>query len=199
MHTVFWYRPKKLYLYTRDNYPLLSYSNKNGMQIDLLINEAKYKDALPLYMFYSTGESDINEQMKNNPWLSEETFRWCEDCENGCYISLASAVYELLLRLKAEILDGDLLNCSFKLSLCDLLFVRDAERLLNRMNQILIQKEQNRNNLPGVIGIKHYRKGIPDYLKMFVERREEDLSWFEREMRLTDIGGIGVIDLRRKE
>lgn len=80
-----------------------------------------------------------------------------------------------------------------------LLFVRDAERLLNKMNQILIQKEQNRNNLPGVIGIKHYRKGIPDYLKMFVERREEDLSWFEREMRLTDIGGIGVIDLRRKE
>ena len=45
----------------------------------------------------------------------------------------------------------------------------------------------------------HNRKGIPDYLKTFVERREEDLSWFEREMRLTDIGGIGVIDLRRKE
>ena len=191
---------KKLYLYTRDNYPLLSYSNKNGMQIDLLINEAKYKDALPLYMFYSTGESDINEQMKNNPWLSEETFRWCEDCENGCYISLASAVYELLFGgSRRKILDGDLLNCSFKLSLCDLLFVRDAERLLNKMNQILIQKEQNRNRLPGVIGIKHYKKGIPDYLKMFVERREEDLSWFEREMRLTDIGGIGVIDLRRKE
>ena len=57
---------KALSLY-QDNYPLLSYSNKNGMQIDLLINEAKYKDALPLYMFYSTGESDINEQMKNNP------------------------------------------------------------------------------------------------------------------------------------
>ena len=78
------------------------------MQIDLLINEAKYKDALPLYMFYSTGESDINEQMKNNPWLSEETFRWCEDCENGCYISLASAVYELLFGgSRRKILDGD--------------------------------------------------------------------------------------------
>ena len=43
------------------------------------------------------------------------------------------------------------------------------------------------------------RKGIPDYLKIFVERKEEDLSWFESKMRLTDIGGIGVIDLQKKE
>ena len=50
-------------------------------------------------------------------------------CIRDSYISLASAVYELLFGgSRRKILDGDLLNCSFKLSLCDLLFVRDAER-----------------------------------------------------------------------
>ena len=38
---------KKLLPNNNDNFPLISYGNKNGLQIDLLINFAKNRNALP--------------------------------------------------------------------------------------------------------------------------------------------------------
>lgn len=43
---------KKLFN-NKDNYPILSYGNKNGYQIDSLMDKAEIKNAFPLYMFYS--------------------------------------------------------------------------------------------------------------------------------------------------
>lgn len=46
-------------------------------------------------------------------------------------------------------------------------------------------------------GIQHNEKSIPQYLKVFMQNKNENLSWFQSEMRIDDISGLGVIDLRR--
>lgn len=48
-----------------DNYPLSHYGNKNGLQIDLLIESAIRRCAMPLYAYYSNPEPQFPEQVKN--------------------------------------------------------------------------------------------------------------------------------------
>lgn len=41
---------------------------------------------------------------------------------------------------------------------------------------------------------------IPNYLQVFIQSmssQNADLNWIEREMEITDISGLGVIDLRQ--
>ena len=37
----------------KNNYQLICYGNRHGLQIDLLIEAARKRNAMPLYMFYS--------------------------------------------------------------------------------------------------------------------------------------------------
>lgn len=192
-----------------DNYSRLNYGNKNGLQIDLLIEHAKTYCAFPFYMFYATSEPSINEQEKNIPFLEREQLDWCAHCENGCFLSDANEIYHLLFGTARPQLDElELLNHSFKFSLLDKLFVasgRDRERFLSSFNEHVIIENREGNDFfyqaSGVRGIKHFGEGIPSYLSLFIERHEEDLSWFESEMRrdLPNVGGIAVIDLRDSE
>lgn len=194
---------KKLFSKNQDNYSLLSYGNKNGAQIDLLLEAAKYKNALPLYMYYSIGKADAEEQIKNNHWLDTGKIWWCENCIDGCYISLATKVYEMLYDVpRHKLTDSDLLNHALKLSLLDMFFDDcevDVGRVLSTLNYKLVnidKESDNRTRKEGVSGIKHFGKGIPDYLKVFIKGNGENMDWFENQMRMTDIGGIGVIDFR---
>lgn len=193
---------KKLWPNNQDNYSLLSYGNKNGFQIDLLLNEARYRNAYPLYMFYTTTQPDITEQIKNIQFIGEETLRRCEDCINGCFLSDAGSISEILFNLpRHKIFDTEVLNHSLKLSLLDKLFqdLSKSGHLLNKFNQRLIKLGgMDSQYKDGVYGIKHSGRGIPNYLKIFVERQGQDLSWLEREMKyeMGEIGGLAVIDLR---
>lgn len=199
---------KKLLPRDRDNYPLLSYGNKNGLQIDLLLQSAKDVHAFPLYMFYSTGERDIKEQIKNSTFISEATLRWCEPCDNGGYLASASEIYELVhAEKRKKYTDDKLLNHSYQLSLCDLIFGKsgiESEKMLTRFNDALIHQLNEKTNAKyvdiNVKGIKHYGNEIPSYLSLFVENRGREISWFESEMhrKLRNIGGLGVIDLRQE-
>jgi len=193
---------KKLWPNNQDNYSLLSYGNKNGFQIDLLLNEARYRNAYPLYMFYTTTQPDITEQIKNIQFIQEETLRWCEDCNNGCFLLDAGSISEILFNLpRHKIFDTEIVNHSWKLSLLDKLFQDRSKsgHLLNEFNQRLIQlggMDSKYNG--GGYGIKHSSRGIPNYLKFFVEHQGQDLGWLEREMKfeIKEIGGLAVIDLR---
>ena len=192
----------KLWPNNQDNYSLLSYGNKNGFQIDLLLNEARYRNAYPLYMFYTTTQPDITEQIKNIQFIGEETLRWCEDCINGCFLSDAGSISEILFNLpRHKIFDTEVLNHSLKLSLLDKLFqdLSKSDHIFNKLNQRLIKLGgMDSQYKDGVYGIKHSGRGIPNYLKIFVERQGQDLSWLEREMKfeMGEIGGLAVIDLR---
>lgn len=192
-----------------DNYSRLNYGNKRGQQIDLLIDHAKTYHAFPFYMFYATSEPDLNEQERNIPFINREILAWCTPCENGCFLSDANEIYHLLYATgRPQLNEPKLLNHSFKLSLLDKLFMasgRDCERILSSFNEFMIMEKRKQSSSlyqsPGILGIKHFGNGIPSYLSLFVERHEEDLSWFESEMRrdMPDVGGISVIDLRDSE
>ena len=193
---------KKLWPNNQDNYSLLSYGNKNGFQIDLLLNEARYRNAYPLYMFYTTTQPDITEQIKNIQFIKEETLRWCDGFNNGCFLSDAGSISEILFNLpRHKIFDTEVLNHSLKLSLLDKLFqdLSKSDHIFNKLNQRLIKLGgMDSQYKDGVYGIKHSGRGIPNYLKIFVERQGQDLSWLEREMKyeMGEIGGLAVIDLR---
>lgn len=197
---------KKLFPNGRDNYSLINYGNKYGTQIDLLLDYANVKNALPLYMFYSAGESDVTEQIKNVQYIPSRTFAWCEDCINGCYISLANVVYDILYnKPRMKVLDSDLLNNSFKMSILDLVFEKSHKEIDNIMNlfnsRLLIDNVVSGRKYSDldVNGIQHNEKSIPQYLKVFIQNKGESLNWFEDEMRIEDISGLGVIDLRYRE
>ena len=197
---------KKLLFPGNDNYPLIGYSNKNGTQVDLLLNSASSKNALPLYMYYSIGNSDITEQIKNITYIPESVLRWCTSCNNGCYLSLAHVVYDLLYNVpRKKILDSKLLNNSFKLSILDWvqgMNGNDIGKILEDFNNTLLNGKIINPSLyfnNRIQGMKHDDNSIPEYLKVFIQNRHDDLSWFEKEMKITDISGLGVIDLRNKE
>ena len=179
---------KKLLSNGRDNYSLLSYGNKNGYQIDMLMEAAKHKNAFPLYLYYSTALADINKQIEEFPYIDSSVIYWCDSCENGCYLSPALKVYtELYKYPRHKLRDTDIVNKALKLSLLDLLFRNNVESVLNQFNRkyILPNREEILNDsAQGVYGIKHSGIGIPDYLKMFVDRRGENLEWLQEQMRL---------------
>ena len=107
----------------RDNFSILNYSNKNGLQIDLLLQSAKYNNAFPLYMYYSTSEPDIEEQVKNIELIEEIYLRKCEKNSDGCFLSSAYNVYDILFGSgRKYISDKNLLNYSVKLSVFDHIF-----------------------------------------------------------------------------
>ena len=197
---------KKLLPNGSDNYSLISYGNKYGTQVDLLLDSANIKNALSLYMFYSVGDSDISEQIKNVQYIPSRTFKWCEDCINGCYISLANVVYDILYnRPRMKVLDSQLLNNSFKLSILDLVFkksYKEIDYMMNLFNSRLLINNvvsgRKYNNLD-VNGIQHNEKSIPEYLKVFIQNKDKNLNWFQNEMKIEDISGLGIIDLRCRE
>lgn len=203
----FFVQAKKLLSDGKDNYPNLHYGNKNGLQIDLLTEKARMHHAFPLYMYYSSTEPELKEQKKNLHIVDGLTLDWCAECLNGCFLSNAYDVYELLFsKGRKRLTDIELLNYSYKVSLLDKLFnfsIDNIERLFTIFNSKIIKYlNVDINNTsyltPGVYGIKHYGKGIPSYLSLFVAQHNENLAWFESEMRhsLPDVGGVGVIDLR---
>jgi hypothetical protein len=196
----FFVQAKKLLTNGRDNYQLLSYGNKNGYQIDLLIETAKQKNAFPLYLYYSTAPVDTEKQIDEFRFIDRSVIYWCDDCKNGCYLSPAIRVYKELYEYpRRKLRDTDVVNKALKLSLLDLLFRNNVEHVLDQFNNkhILPNREKVLNNFDrGVYGIKHYGVGIPDYLKIFVNRRGEKLEWLQAEMRIDDIDGIAVLDFR---
>lgn len=196
---------KKLLCDSKDNYAIVNYGNRYGTQIDLLLDFAAKRNALPLYMYYSTGKPDIMEQLKNVTYIGESEIRWCENCVNGCFLSLTSDVYDLLYQSpRKKLLDYQLLNHSFKLSLLDAGFGHrgfDIDKILSKFNDKLLKKGMmdKRNYCDNELrGIKHNEKTIPKYLTVFLQNRQEKMNWFEDEMRIMDIAGLGVIDLRNQ-
>lgn len=200
---------KKLLSDDRDNYPLISYGNKYGTQVDLLLDSAQVRHALPMYMFYSTGEVDILEQINNVQYIESKVHRWCENCINGCYISLANVVYDILYKMpRTKVVDSQILNNSFKLSILDLVYKKgkkDISAIMDEFNnRLMLWKivESNEYYHSNINGIKYNEMSIPNYLQVFIQSmssRNGDLNWIEKEMEITDISGLGVIDLRHMD
>lgn len=185
----------------KDNYPLIAYSNRNGLQIDMLIDSAKRRSAMPVYMYYSVSEPEIAAQIRNLYPLSSEIITWCEDCTNGAYLSMAHTVkHRVFDAPRGVISEQSLLNDSIKLSLLDLLLdgQHSAEKILDALNSYFI-KNHGEDYFSNA-GIKHIGNNIPGYLHALIDanKRKIHLDWFEDEFKheFEDLGGVAVLDLR---
>ena len=185
-----------------DNYPLITYSNKNGMQIDLLIQEAKTRNALPLYAFYSCFCPDINEQCSNINYISKSILEWCSDCKNGCYLTSAFSLHQDTFSSPChKISEQKLIDSSFGLSILDLIWDNgdDSDNLLTSLNTHY-KENLDKNDLHKMSGIRHKYTNLPSYVKFLIERgNQEDLSWLELEFKrdVGNLSGVAIIDTRR--
>lgn len=184
-----------------DNYPLLSYSNRNGMQIDLLIKSAENKNAMPLYAYYSCCKPDINNQITNIDYISEDLLKWCQDCLNGCFLASAFAVKNYVFnKPKRIIYDNKLIDRSFGLSLLDSLFISENKsvcKICENLNEHFIHSYKLNNNTENDRGIIYPLKDIPSYVKVLIERRD-NLDWYENEFHsdIKNLSGVAIIDAR---
>lgn len=191
---------KKLKPNSNDNYPLVTYSNKNGFQIDLLIAEARTRNALPLYAYYSCCLPNIDEQCKNINYISDAMLKWCENCVNGCFLTSAFALHKnVFSNPRRKIVDQELIDASFGLSLLDFIWGEPgkASSLLSEFNNHFKDLNNDKNNWSG---IQHNYKDLPVYVKTLIERREEDLSWLDREFHheIGILSGVVIVDNRKR-
>ncbi len=189
---------KKLKPDNGGNYQSLAYANKNGLQIELLLNSASKKRAFPLYMLYSTDKPDTAKQIKNIKCLEpQQHIKWCNGCLNGGYLASALQIHELILQragLKHTAIE--LLNHSCKLSICDKLLCHGifADIFFTQMIKQVCSTQHHGLDY----SFKHNVEELPNYVDFYINQSKNNLSFFEREFRLQigDIGGLVVIDLR---
>lgn len=190
----------------QDNYPLIAYGNRNGLQIDLLIDSAKHRDAMPIYIYYSVAVPEIMQQINNFDFIDKGTVTWCENCINGAYMSMAQSVKKKIFDSpRKKITEVDLLNNSLGLSMCDLLFHSkySPKQVMDSLNQYYANKniEDNTSVSPnGVYGIMHFENSIPNYLNTLINQNKALPDWYESEYKyhLGDIAGVAVVDLRKR-
>lgn len=187
----------------QDNYPLISYGNKNGLQIDLLIHSAQQRNAMPLYIYYSVQTPDIIQQINNFRFIDESIVTWCEHCTNGVYLSAAQNVKENIFgKPRRKISEVELLNNSLGLSMCDLLILNGKyppHKIMDLINQYYLRTLTDKSPTESW-GIEHNKNMIPRYLEILIERNQEQIDWFEDEFKydIGNLSGIAVTDLRSK-
>lgn len=194
-----------------DNYKAITYGNRNGMQIDLLLLSAFKRQALPLYAYYVCSHPDIKEQLNNFSFIDEHIIKWCENCTNGVYLSSAASIKKRVIEQpKRRITEKELVNNSLGLSLLDLLFKDKPESknnpsdffdILNKHYSDLYRIHMQRNNDYNTEyayehnGFKYSYKQFPRYLTTIIERQGRDIDWLESEFHydLEGLSGIAII------
>ena len=180
----------------KDNYALLSYGNKNDLQMDLLLSASKERGAYPLYLFYSTKQPEIEMQIEAFPKIDQDILMWCRRCINGCYVSPAEMVKQIIFDSERRIIDDALLiGHSLGISLCDLGYIRDISDLLEQINNSYFQSSEEKKSPSG---IRYNQESLPAYVSYILDHHEGIADWYEREFQheLDDLSGVGIIDLR---
>lgn len=202
-----------------DNWSLINYGNRNGTQIDLLLNFSKYNGAFPLYVLYSISKPDILEQKKIfKNIIVHKMIDWCKDCPNGCFISPAFLIYDKVFsKAKRRILSDWLVNLSVPMSIFDFGLELDkplssgmlSEKVddwlskLNSFYQISMREKKegffNSNNYYGFRYNYTNNNGnkIPDYLQYAMNLDKEAMRYMsEYRNALNEVDGISIIDFR---
>lgn len=186
----------------QDNYSLIAYGNRNGLQIDLLIDSAKHRNAMPIYIYYSIALPEIIQQINNFDFIDKNIVAWCEGCTNGAYMAMAQSVKRKIFDSpRKKITEVDLLNNSLGLSMCDLLFRSkySPKEIMDSLNRFYINNMGD-NTAISPNGIKHFGNFIPNYLNTLIDQNEDFPDWYESEFKyhLDDIAGVAVVDLRKR-
>lgn len=173
---------KKTYV---NNYGSLNYTNKHGKQIDKLINDAKNKNFIPLYAFYS---NDVNITACPKGFKDE-----------GVYLANAMELNQTLIiatPTKKIITNDDILLHSIPISCvlcCELIQIEGFDSFVDKYFKINPFSYTNGNNL-GRYTV------IPSYIEKILENEVEKLQdSFRKEFQLEDVNAIMIIDNRNTD
>ncbi len=202
--------------HSQDNYNSITYGNRNGMQIDLLLSSAVELQALPLYAYYIDSHPDIKEQCINFSFIKEDIIRWCENCVNGVYLSSAISIRKQIIEQpKRKITEKELINNSLGLSLLDLLFKENSVDenipsyffdVLNKhfskfcRNGISVDNNYNVEYAYENRGFRYSHHQFPKYLNAMLQSQGQNIDWLENEFHrdLEGVSGVAIIDTRVK-
>lgn len=181
-----------------DNYPSIAYTNKYGLQIEKLIQDAKDKNFIPLYALYTC----LEEKVLCKHGINDE----------GVYLCGANKIHnDFILNGKQIVQPSDLMASSIPLSCflcCPLCSEEGAKGFLHFLSNYFTEEigskrgnePSNSNivdeNIPGI-----YSK-IPGYISSFMEYSHEGLpDWWEQEFRssLEGVNSLVVYDARNRE
>lgn len=199
-----------------DNYNSITYGNRNGMQIDLLLSSAVERQALPLYAYYINSQPDIEKQLINFSFIKEDIIRWCETCVNGVYLSSAMSIRKQVIEQpKRKITEKELINNSLGLSLLDLLFKENSVDenipyyffdVLNKhfskfcRNGISVDNNYNVEYAYENRSFRYSHHQFPKYLSAMLQSQGQNIDWLENEFYrdLEGVSGVAIIDTRIK-
>lgn len=189
-----------------DNYGAITYGNRNGMQIDLLLKSAIERQAYPLYAYYTCTHPNINEQIDNFKNISKDIIRWCENCKNGVYLSSAKEIrHRVIENPKRKISDYELVNNSLGLSMLDLIIQDNPNgtKLLDFINADFIYNFADQEKQDSGYGFKYPIQKAPQYLQFFINNNfnSQRTDWLEGELKseFKNLSGIAVVDARKGE
>ena len=176
-----------------DNYSLIAYTNKYGMQIEKLIQKSISENFIPLYAFYTS----VIDQVKCGENIINE----------GVYMVGGNSIYDnFILPGKKKIVYNDILKETTPLScfLCCPLCVRTMDgygfqQFLSQYFYYEIEKNKNNNQTDFHLG--QYKKA-PNYIQSFIRKEEEGIpKWWEKEFQnqIQDINALVVYDARNNE
>ena len=173
---------KKLFA-SKDNYNSLAYTNRYGLQIEKLIDNAKEKNAIPFYTFYYSPPSNPKVLCGGTTWNKQ-------DC--GIFISPAKKLYnDFIVHGKKKITDVDILTISNPLH-C-LVCCMNARSVDDVYNHISMYYENSIHNEEGL------HDSTPHYVQILLKQEESKISeWYEEEFKhqIKDINSLFVVDLR---
>jgi len=192
--TAFKYRVQAKKVKTNaDNYPSVAYSNKNGLQIEMLVDSANRSNAIPLYALYTAP--------------TQARTACCADrtaSSSGVFIVGASALStSFLSHPRTKVTSDDLLRQSVPLSCfacCPLVRNESGhDGFLDRYfaSEVGAPDVRERNTPLG------HHSEVPRYVEAVLRAHSqgEGAEWIEKEYRhdIGDTKALLIYDLRNKE
>ena len=186
-----------------DNYPHIAHSNRYGLQIEKLLEDAINTNSIPFYAFYTNGIGQVMCPHGIN--------------DEGVYMAGANKVYNSFIQvIRQKISIPSVLSISNPLSCffcCPLVEGKGfrfsdffekyyGEESRKKIQQTLNLEYEGFNISPTMLGL---HKSIPNYVSVLIDQednKENNIdSWYESEFRnkIKDISAIMIYDARNKE
>lgn len=175
---------------TGDNYPAIAYTNKYGLQIEKLIEDARNHNCIPFYAFYTDSTP---------PNICRQYYG-----DDGVFISGANILYQDFIQVPrvqvniSQVLSRSIpLSCFFCYELIDGSVNKFIDFLEHNYAKDFIKDDEAAKAIDKYYGVYFE---IPYYVKVLLNDNADNVSsWFKQEFRrdIGDINSILVFDLRR--
>lgn len=171
---------------SKDNYPSIAYTNRHGLQIEKLLEDADLTNSISFYAFYTDLQKPLN-------------CKKARGGKEGVFLAGGKQIYsDFIINGKKEVKPCAILKRCIPLScfLCCPLNEDEGRGFLEFLTEyysteVVIETGQslvgNQGELRGV-----YEK-VPNYVDTFIQYKEKDLpDWWESEFQ-RDIEGINAL------